>query len=198
MGTTGNRRGVQRPVVMVEGGRKLLRVGGVIQSIAVDERYTPDIWDAMLPVVRPDRALILGMGGGTMATLLTRKWPDLPITGVEFDPAVAGLAQHEFGLAACPNVHIVVADAFVWLEGCTERYDAICVDLYTGGNMAHGVLGVSFLRDVERALTAGGTVTFNLWHSRYLDDQLRRLGRVFSVQERVDVDQNVVLRCVRR
>src|SRR5690242_7661012 len=55
------------PTVRIEGGRKVLRVGGVIQSVHVDETYEPDVWDAMLPERRPERVLILGLGGGTMA-----------------------------------------------------------------------------------------------------------------------------------
>src|SRR5690348_12385037 len=58
-----------RPMVVVEAGRKVLRVGGVIQSVHVDEGYEPDVWDAMLPRERPQSALILGLGGGTMAQL---------------------------------------------------------------------------------------------------------------------------------
>ncbi|MGH2503248.1 MAG: hypothetical protein ACRDID_12125, partial [Ktedonobacterales bacterium] len=48
------------PRVTLEDGRKALRVGGVIQSVAVDERYIPDVWDAMLPLRQPASALILG------------------------------------------------------------------------------------------------------------------------------------------
>ncbi len=51
-----------RPLVIVEGGRKVLRVGGVIQSVHVDESYEPDVWDAMLPDVYPQRMLILRPG----------------------------------------------------------------------------------------------------------------------------------------
>ena len=43
-----DRRGA-RPRVLVEEGRTVLRVGGAIQSVAVDAAYTPDVWDAMLP-----------------------------------------------------------------------------------------------------------------------------------------------------
>ncbi len=195
MGRGGVQGGIARPVVAVEGGRKVLRVGGIIQSVHVDETYTPDIWDAMLPEKKPRNALILGLGGGTMATLLTRRWGDLPITGIERDPAVALLARTEFGLARHEHVRILVADAFEWIARCDERYDTICVDLYTAGKMAHGVLGTNFLWNVARALAPGGTVTFNLWRSPYLEDQVRRLARVFVVEERISVEDNVVIRC---
>jgi spermidine synthase len=184
-----------RPVVAREDGRKVLRVGGVIQSVHVDETYQPDIWDAMLPSERPERALILGLGGGTMAALLTKRWGELPIVGVERDLAVVWLARTEFGLDAHPHVQIITEDAFTFVQRCEQRFDTICVDLYTAGKMAHGVLDPSFLRDVARLLTPSGVVMFNLWRSPYLSDQLRRLRRVFTVQEIVDVDDNLVVRC---
>lgn len=185
-----------RPFVTVEAGRKVLRVGGVIQSVAVDETYLRDVWDAMVPSTRPASALILGLGGGTIATLLTQRWGPLPIVGVERDPAVAWLARHEFGLAQLANVQVVVADAFTYMRDCRDRYDTICVDLYVAGKMAHGVFGTAFLRDIARSLTPTGSATFNLWRSPYLPDQMRRLARVLRVERATEVDDNVFVHCL--
>lgn len=187
-----------KPFVTIEAGRKVLRVGGVIQSVSVDESYHQDVWDAMIPRERPANALILGLGGGTIASLMTQRWGPIPIVGVERDPVVAWLAQREFGLAALPNVHVVVADAFAYAGRCEERFDAICIDLYVAGRLAHGVLGGAFLRDIERLLTPAGTATVNLWRSPYLADQLNRLRRHLEVRELADVDENVVASCCRR
>ncbi len=185
------------PAVRVEAGRKVLRVGGVIQSVAVDAAYTRDVWDAMIPAVRPANVLILGLGGGTIATLMTQRWGPVPITGVERDPAVAWLAQHEFGLHALPNVRVAVEDAFAYVARCQDRFDVICVDLYTAGRMAHGVLAPAFLEGIAHLLAVGGVATFNLWRSPYLPDQLRRLGRHVRIREIAEVDANVVVSCGR-
>lgn len=189
------RAAVARPLVAVEAGRKVLRVGGVIQSVAVDDEYQRDVWDAMLPERRPASALILGLGGGTTAMLLTRRWGPLPITGVEVDPSVVWLARHEFGLSDMPHVQIEVVDAFAYMRRCADRRDLICVDLYTAGKMAHGVLAGSFLRDVARCLTPEGTAVFNFWRTPYLADQMRRLAREFAVERVVEVDENILVHC---
>lgn len=187
-----------RPIVAVEDGRKVLRVGGVIQSVAVDERYTSDVWDAMLPRRQPASALILGLGGGAIAQLMTRRWGAFPIVGVELDPAVVWLARREFGLDDLPHLKIVTADAFAWVARCEQRFDAICVDLYTAGKMAHGVLGATFLNDLRRLLTPGGEVAFNLWRSAYLADQMRRVERVFSIIAIDEADDNLILHAAPR
>lgn len=186
-----------QPFVTIEAGRKILRVGGVIQSVSVDEAYSSDIWDAMVPREQPANALILGLGGGTIASLITQRWGPIPIIGVERDPAVAWLARREFGLATLPNVEIVVADAFEYVRRCERRFDAICVDLYVAGRMSHGVLGGAFLRDVARLLTPEGAATINLWRSPYLSSQLHHVRRHLEVRELAEVDENVVAVCGR-
>lgn len=191
-------QGRSAPVVAVEDGRKVLRVGGVIQSVAVDASYVPDVWDALLPRRQPANALILGLGGGAIAQLMTRRWGPLPIVGVERDPAMVDLALGEFGLGALDHLRIVTADAFAWVAACDQRFDAICVDLYVAGKMAHGVLGAAFLRDLRRIVTPRGEVTFNLWRSAYLSDQLRRIERVFSVVAIDEADDNIIVHAAPR
>jgi spermidine synthase len=189
------RVGERGPVIVIEDGRKILRVDGVIQSVHVDASYLPDVWDALLPDEAPANALILGLGGGTMAQLLTQRFGPLPIVGVERDPAVIFLARHEFGLAQSAHVRIQHEDAFAFARHCAESFDFIAVDLYTAGKMAHGVLGATFLRDMRRLLTPEGLATFNLWRSPYLADQMRRLARVFAIQSTAEVDENIIVRC---
>jgi spermidine synthase len=186
------------PVVSVEEGRTLLRVGGVIQSVAVDERYEPDFWDAMIPDRRPESALILGMGGGTIATLLARRHAGVPTLGIERDSRIARLSRERFGLNLLANVQIIEADAFAFVETCASAFDLICVDLYVGGRMEHGVLGASFLRHIARLLSPGGSAVFNLWSSSYLPDHLRRLGRVLQIEDVREVGENVLVHCKAR
>ncbi|HLY32336.1 MAG TPA: hypothetical protein VKQ36_15010 [Ktedonobacterales bacterium] len=227
------------PSVEIEDGHMVMRVGGVIQSVKVDERYIPDVWDAMLPRRRPASALILGLGGGTIATLLTQRWGAFPTVGVERDPAVVALARHAFGLDALPHLRIVTDDAFNFVRRAThslhlaqhahhghqritpkcdaqdkntpqnlvreddsdvyslcEAYDAICVDLYTAGKMAHGVLSGAFLRELAMLLAPGGEIILNLWRSAYLEDHLRRIRKALIISELMMVDDNVVVHCV--
>jgi spermidine synthase len=191
----GRTREGQQPAVQLEDGRMVLRVGGVIQSVAVDESYESDVWDAMLPQKRPANVLILGLGGGTIAQFLTQRWGPLPITGVERDPAIALIARHTFGLEQLPHVRIVVGDAFEFVRDCRERYDLICVDLYIAGKMAHGVLDPAFLRAIARLLIPEGTVAFNFWSGPYLADQIRRLGRVLRIRDRRSAGDNIVVSC---
>src|SRR5262249_26459224 len=137
------------PRVENRDGRKALVVGNYVQSVAVEEDHPFDVWDAFIPRKRlPWRALILGAGGGTIATLLTRRCGPIRIVAIERDPDVARLAREEFGLAHLNNVELIEADAFTWIETCEEHFDLICVDMYVAGEIAHGTLATPFLRQI--------------------------------------------------
>jgi spermidine synthase len=152
----------------------------------------------MLPERRPESALILGMGGGTVASLLARRFPDVPTLGIERDTRIARMARERFGVEQLANVQIIEADAFAFTETCRSTFDLICVDLYVAGRMEHGVLGASFLRKVARLLTPEGKAVFNLWSSPYLQDHLRRLQRSLQIEDVREVGQNVLVHCTAR
>src|SRR5438132_6811579 len=77
-----------------DGGRAALMVNGVVQSISPADVLTDGgYWAAMLPDIRPRRALILGLGGGTLAQLLQSRWGAVAIVGVDDDPEILSIAR---------------------------------------------------------------------------------------------------------
>jgi spermidine synthase len=186
------------PTVEERDGRKALVVGGYVQSIAIADDHEFDVWDAFIPRKRlPWRVLILGAGGGTIATLLTQRCGPIQITAIERDPEVARLARDEFGLRRLTNVTLIEADAFAWVATCDRAYDLICVDMYVAGEIAHGTLETAFLRQIARLLTPGGVAAFNLFKTKRLPSQLHRLERVFTIAERIAIGGNLVAHCMR-
>jgi spermidine synthase len=148
----------------------------------------------------PRRALILGLGGGTVAALLSRQCPGGPgvaIVGIERDQTVLTLARLEFGLDAIPGLEVVVADAFgeVALRALNEpaSYDYICLDLYDGERLVPGALATAFLRQLATLLAPGGLLAVNLIVTSRLDEQLHRLQGVFAVEREQRIRGNLVL-----
>jgi len=176
-------------------GRLALLVDGVVQSVAVDDSTASfDCWAAQVPDARPRRALILGLGGGTVAQLITRRFGPVPTVGVERDAEVVELARTRLGLDL-PNVSIVVADAFAYVAQCADRFDLICVDLYLGGQMERAALNKPFLRQLARLLSPIGTVVFNLFRERRTSQRLSRLQQFFRIVKTLEVGKNVVVHC---
>lgn len=192
-----------------------LEVGGVVQSVSVpsvepeaeaiptaeDDEPQPGpgggYWGLMLPPGCPRRALLLGLGAGTVAHLLARRCPEARIIGVERDPEVIAVARLEFGLDALPQLTIVEADAFAWVpeHAATEpgAYDLICLDLFEAGRLALGTLATPFLRQVATLLAPAGTLTVNLLVTARTPDQLHRLRRVFTMRRELRLRGNLVV-----
>lgn len=197
-----------------------LEVGGVVQSVSVpakgaegaeDLDAVPDgephpgpgggYWGLMLPPGCPRRALLLGLGGGTVAALLARRCPETAIVGVERDPSVLTVARSMLGLDAVPGLRVVQADAFAWAgeHAASEpgAYDLICLDLFDSGRLVPGALAEPFLRQLAALLAPSGTLSVNLLVTRYTPDQVARVERIFVVTRRLKLRGNLVLHAAR-
>ncbi len=185
-----------RPTVRIEEGRKVLRVAGIIQSMETGPDNRPDLWDALVPrapAVR--RALLLGLGGGTVASVILRRFPSAAITGVDDDVRMLALAREAFDLGRHDNVRMVTADAFDFVETDEGPYELICVDLFRGLRMPPRVLSERFLLALRRLARPGATVTFNLMHTRDIARRVSRLNRILPVRFLLEIGGNVVAHC---
>ena len=131
------------------------------------------------------RILMLGMGAGSMCSLLSHCCPEaVQIDAVELDGAVAEAACGPLGLDTS-RINVHVDDALVWLNrraeqqrrvavedeqrtrdgtGCKdERYDLICIDIFDGLNRTpEAFYSKPFLADLRACLSAQGVVVHNL------------------------------------
>ncbi|HUE75359.1 MAG TPA: oxidoreductase, partial [Chloroflexota bacterium] len=88
-----------KPKIARDAGRRALVVDEVVQSVVVPaDEFGPGVWPVLLPDRAPRRSLVLGVGGGTVIHLLTRKFGPHPILGIEIDPNVISLARSHFDL----------------------------------------------------------------------------------------------------
>lgn len=176
-------------------GQTALFVDGVVQSVRVHEGpLGPGYWPLMLPEVRPGCALILGIGGGTIAHLLAQRFGPVQTIGVDNDPEVISLARAAFGLDD-PHIQIVEADAFTFSSTARGRYDYVAVDLFADGQIPPRIFSRPFLKDVRRLLTPGGLAAINFFRDRRTAARQRRLEAVFPRVVLVESRENVVARC---
>ena len=175
-------------------GRQALLVDGVVQSVVVEPgREESGYWAAMLPGVRPRRALVLGLGGGTLVHLLQRRFGSTAVIGVEIDDQVLALARTAFGLRM-PGLVALQQDAFTYVAECRERFDFICVDLFRGARLERGILARPFLRRLKAIATPGAEIVLNLFRDRRTAADVQRIGRVLAVRSTQLVGKNVVVR----
>ncbi len=182
-----------------DGGRSALLVNGVVQSISPEDGLLlGGYWAAMVPDDRPHRALILGLGGGTLARLLQARWgTDFRIVGVDDDSVILALAK-EFGWLPREALEVVVADAFEYVQACPERFDYIAVDLFRGEQLAGRAFGKPFLRRLRTLLAPRGRLAINLFIDVRLPGRLGRIAELFETRDQVAVGGNLIVHARRR
>lgn len=185
------------PMIGEDHGRRALLVDGVVQSVLAEREAVGDYWHALLPDVRPERALLLGVGGGTLAAILDRRFPGVAMVGVDHDPRVVAIGRQAFHLAL-PNLSVVIADAFAFAAASPATFDYIAVDLFNGLARPREVLGRPFITDLRRLLSPSGTVAINLFRDRTLATAVTRIERRLSVRAVRQVGQNAVIHARRR
>lgn len=198
MGTSSPLTVTTRIQIGEDGGRAALLVDGVVQSISPEDGLVNGgYWAAMVPDEPPRRALILGLGGGTLARLLQVRWGELRIVGVDDDPSILETAN-SVGWLPLPGLDIVVADAFDYVEACAERFDYVAVDLFRGERLARRAFGRPFLRHVRDLLEPRGRLAVNLFKDYRAAERIQRLASCFAIREEVGVGGNVVVHARRR
>jgi len=137
-------------VVRTFGMGNYIQAGGLTQSGGIVE----SIWKSTLKriAVREKRIvkniLILGLGGGTLAKLLRKKYPEAKITGIEIDPIMIELGKKYLKLDDY-NIDIKVADVNSY-NLYTNRFDLVIVDMYSGDNFPKEFESEEFLKKLSK------------------------------------------------
>ena len=139
----------QRIVVTNAQGELRLFLNGELQFSSLDEyRYHEAlVHPGLAAVASPRQALVLGGGDGMAVREILKDQRVERVTLVELDPAMTEIFRDHDEFAALndyalrsPRVEVVNADAFVWLEENTSRYDFIVVDFPDPRNYSLGKL----------------------------------------------------------
>lgn len=109
----------------------------------LDLWYIDELYKSMLACLNvvphgrlPRRALIVGLGGGSLVMALQRLVPGIEIDAVEIDSAVYEVAQQYFGFAPTIHTHVHVADGLQFIldrardiaSSQSEKYDLVVID----------------------------------------------------------------------
>jgi spermidine synthase len=145
-----------------------------------------------LPIFRPQAktALIIGLGGGHIATGLERQ--GIKTDAIEIDPAVAEAADAYFGYR--PSGELIVGDARYEIHQLKKKYDLIVHDCFTGGSEPAHLMSLESLQELKARLNPDGVLAINFVGFTQGDKQLpaqlvyRTLQEVFS-ESRVYVSE---------
>jgi spermidine synthase len=181
-----------------DGGRAALLVDGVVQSISPEDGLAGGgYWAAMVPDDPPRNALILGLGGGTIARLVRTRWGEVPIVGVDDDAEIVETAGR-VGWLPSNGLELVMADAFEYVQTCERRFDFIAVDLFRGQRLAARAFGRPFLRGVRALLEPRGRLAMNMFFDKLARQRETRIASMFDISTINRIGGNVVIHARRR
>lgn len=192
----------------------LTQSGGIVESIW---KQTLKKVHNSYPVIH--NSIILGLGGGTVAKLIKKYWPQSEITGVEIDPVMVELGKKYLGLT---NTKIIIQDAYEFItafkktpnsklenelnadmssvadviEKSKEVYDLVIVDIYFGDKFPKKFEEESFLK----LLTKNKLVIFNrLYFAEKRTEAVKfgnKLEKIFSKVDWFYPQANLMFICI--
>lgn len=122
---------------------------------------------------RPQRILVVGLGGGVLPRTLAQLLPRATIDTVEIDAAVVDVAKRWFLFAPDARVRAAVQDGRVYVKRALRagtRYDLVFLDAYDHDYIPEHLLTREFLQEVRGVLAPGGAVVANTFSSSRLYD----------------------------
>lgn len=111
-----------------------------------------DLWQSTLKKIRPTKNstwLILGLAGGTVVSLIAKKYHPKSITGVEIDKHMLILGKKYLRLGEIPNLTIINSDAQNYLKHPKTKFDYVLVDMYIGDKLPDFVYSSHFLSNLS-------------------------------------------------
>lgn len=122
------------------------------------------------------KVLLIGCGGGTLATMLVRAGRKASI--VDVNPASFVIAKQYFGLPENAACHI--ADGKSHLRSDTTLYDAVVLDAYHGDRIPAHLQSLRFFGLVRDRLTQRGVIFVNVHVQHDLDHHADRLAECMA------------------
>ncbi len=113
---------------------------------------------------KPQRVLILGLGGGAQARTLLARFPEVVIDAVELRQIVVDAAYQALFLPRDARLQVHVMDALAFVhQARAQTYDLILVDLFDAQGMAPLLGELAFMQRCGELLTAHSVLAANLW-----------------------------------
>lgn len=161
--------------VSERGSIRQLKLGTTIiqSSVDMDDSLTPQLEyiRAMLMILaypKPvNRALVLGVGGGSLITGIQHCYPEAEIIGVERSPAVIRASSEAFPLPQSERIKILNTDAESFMHSCRDSgpFDLIFIDLYDGDGPMDLCAQLGFALNICRVMGEDARLAINLWRA---------------------------------
>ena len=110
---------------------------------------------------KPQKTLVLGLGGGSVFHLLKEHYPETYITVVEKDIAVIELAYSVFNLNKEFDFDLHYGDAYDFVATNSQKFDLIINDIFVDDTVPETIKSIEYLENLKKLLAPKGVIAFN-------------------------------------
>jgi spermidine synthase len=176
-----------KPFIIDSGVRRFLHfdLNTVQSAMRLDDpdrlslRYTRKMMTFLLFNRAPERILLLGLGGGSLAKFCYRRLPCTLLTAVEVNPDVIALRE-EFRIPRDdPRFRVICADGVTYVANLNRSKDVILADACDRAGVAPQFNTIEFYQDARRCLSPGGLLVINMCSA--IDDCVAHLAKIRAV-----------------
>jgi len=176
-----------KPFIVDSGPRRFLHfdLETVQSAMRLDDpdrlslRYTRKMMAFLLFNRAPERILLLGLGGGSLAKFCYQRLPFTALTAVEVNPDVIALRE-EFRIP-CDDARfrVICANAVTYVARLNRSKDVILADACDRAGIAPEINEIEFYQHAHRCLSPGGVFVINMCSD--IDRCLAHLAKVRAV-----------------
>jgi len=144
--------------------------------------YTRSMMAFLLFNSDPRNALLIGLGGGSLAKYFYYRLPQVRTVAVEVNPQVVVIARQFFHLPSDDErLHVIVGDGAAYMKNDQPPVDVIMLDGYDAEAQVEALSTLSFYRDCARGLSEAGILVVNLWGGdRNFAACIQRMSQAFN------------------
>ena len=126
--------------------------------------YTRSMMAFLLFGPEPERVLMIGLGGGSLAKFIFQRLPDTRVQAVEVNPRVLAIARQYFHVPPDDaRFEVIVADGARHVEREDVSADVILLDGYEADRHVPELATPEFYAACRARLRPGGVLVVNLW-----------------------------------
>jgi spermidine synthase len=127
--------------------------------------YSNMMMASLLFCPKPQRLLMVGLGGAAVTNFLSEQFPNLKIDVVEIDPKVIEVSKKYFYLRESDRYRVFEEDGRVFIQKRKgqEPYDWIILDAFKSGSIPYHLKTYEFYKEIRAILKPNGIVGSNLY-----------------------------------
>ncbi len=181
----------EKITVGMENNEKVLRVNGVkMSAVSTDNKFTSSqdyhnlahIPFSISKAIK--NILLIGLGGGALASRMAIDYPDVNVTVCEIDSNIVDIAYSEFALPKLKNLEVKVCDGWEYIKNTNRKFDYIFVDAYFSLGVPKVFVTSEAVETYYNILVDDGVLGFNFVDKPDGENLLRlcKSGSVFFPQ----------------